>query len=199
MQHMHFTSTTPLAVLTTFTNSSLLTLAYPSALLLYTNPHNTVLDCCTAVEVSKGLEQAVSQLSLCSAAVAQSAAANISCSSSSSCKQQQQLGVLAAFDLGLLRYQERDALLETFQRYQHKVCYICRQLVQEADAVGVKLSTAVLLCESLQRSHAKPAGICLATTAASRAACSRVFYVGSLSAPAHTAVAPQALLLALLH
>jgi hypothetical protein len=31
------------------------------------------------------------------------------------------LGVLKAFDLSLLRYQDRDALVETFQRYRQKV------------------------------------------------------------------------------
>ncbi|WIA35130.1 hypothetical protein OEZ86_003610 [Tetradesmus obliquus] len=74
------------------------------------------------VEASKGLEHAVSQLSLCSLSAALPAALPTAASSiSSSCKPPpQQLGALAAFDLSLLRYQERDALLETFQRYRHK-------------------------------------------------------------------------------
>jgi hypothetical protein len=74
------------------------------------------------------LEQAVSQLTLCSSPAAPQVTANSSSSSSSSncCSQQhqQRLGVLAAFDLSLLRYRERDALLETFQRYRHKVWWI---------------------------------------------------------------------------
>ncbi|KAF6252475.1 hypothetical protein COO60DRAFT_1672301 [Scenedesmus sp. NREL 46B-D3] len=50
----------------------------------------------------------------------------ISSSSSSPCQQQQehhrqqQHGAMAAFDLSLLRYADRDALLEAFQRYRHK-------------------------------------------------------------------------------
>eukprot|EP00775_Hariotina_reticulata_P004584 gene4584-4838_t len=63
---------------------------------------------------SKWLEDAVAQLSMQPAAAAAT-------------RQQEQhdsdLGVLSAFDLSLLLYQDRDALLETFQRFRQKASY----------------------------------------------------------------------------
>jgi hypothetical protein len=80
--------------------------------------HPFLLWWCCSVAKSKWLEDAVAQLSL------QPTAAATEFLQQQQQQQAQQgldLGVLKAFDLSLLRYQDRDALVETFQRYRQKV------------------------------------------------------------------------------
>lgn len=72
---------------------------------------------CCSVAKSKWLEDAVAQLSLQPTA----AATDFLQQQQQQAQQGLDFGVLKAFDLSLLRYQDRDALLETFQRYRQKV------------------------------------------------------------------------------